>query len=46
MENGVITTHEYIQKVNTESIAKQNKILHQIQLLQAKYNQKFITGNY
>lgn len=42
---GVITVHEYIQKVNTEHLAKQTKILHEIQLLQAQYNQKFITGN-
>nr|WP_315028667.1 TolC family protein [uncultured Chryseobacterium sp.] len=43
--NGVITTHEYIQKLNTEHLAAQTMILHQIQLLQAKYNQKFISGN-
>lgn len=45
LNNGVITTHEYIQKVNAEHLARQNKILHEIQLLQAQYNQKFITGN-
>lgn len=45
LSNGVITTHEYIQKVNAEHLARQNKILHEVQLLQAKYNQKFITGN-
>lgn len=45
LNNGVITTHEYIQKVNAEYLARQNKILHEIQLLQAQYNQKFITGN-
>ena len=45
LENGVITTHEYIQKVNAEHLARQNKILHEVQLLQANYNQKFITGN-
>lgn len=45
LENGVITTHEYIQKVNAENLAKQTKILHEIQLLQAQYNQKFISGN-
>lgn len=42
LENGVITTYEYIRKVNAEHLAKQNKILHEIQLLQAKYNQKFL----
>lgn len=45
LENGVITTHEYLQKVNAENLSKQTRILHEIQLLQAKYNQKFITGN-
>jgi outer membrane protein TolC len=45
LNNGVITTHEYIQKLNAEHLTRQNKILHEIQLLQAKYNQKFITGN-
>lgn len=45
LSNGVITTHEYIQKVNAEHLARQNKILHEVQLLQARYHQKFITGN-
>ncbi|UOU99259.1 TolC family protein [Chryseobacterium daecheongense] len=45
LSNGVITIHEYIQKTNAEHLAKQTLILHQIQLLQAKYNQKFIIGN-
>lgn len=45
LANGVITTHEYIQKVNAEHLARQLKILHEIQLLQAIYNLKFIAGN-
>ncbi|HEY4194894.1 MAG TPA: TolC family protein [Mucilaginibacter sp.] len=45
LSNGVITVHEYIQKLNTENLAKQTLILHQIQLQQAKYNHKFLTGN-
>lgn len=45
LSNGVITVHEYIQKLNAEHLARQSLILHQVQLLQAKYNQKFITGN-
>ncbi|MFZ4928622.1 TolC family protein [Chryseobacterium sp. Mn2064] len=45
LANGVITTHEYIQKLNAEHLAAQMRILHHIQLLQAKYNQKFISGN-
>ncbi|GAB3017128.1 TolC family protein [Niabella terrae] len=45
LANGVITTHEYIQKLNAAHLARQQKTLHEIQLLQAQYNQKFITGN-
>ncbi|ASK29303.1 transporter [Chryseobacterium sp. T16E-39] len=45
LDNGVITIHEYIQKLNAEHLARQTLVLHQVQLLQAKYNQKFITGN-
>lgn len=45
LSNGVITTHEYIQKVNAEHLARQNKILHEVLLLQARYNLKFVTGN-
>ncbi len=45
LNNGIITTHEYIQKLNAEHLTKQTRILHEIQLLQAKYNRKFITGN-
>lgn len=45
LTNGVITTHEYIQKLNAENLARQTKILHETQLLQARYNQKYITNN-
>ncbi len=45
LENGVITTHEFIQKLNAEHLARQTKVFHEIQLLQAIYNQQFITGN-
>ncbi len=45
LANGVITTHEYIQQLNAEHLARQTKVLHEIQLLQAIYNQQFITGN-
>ena len=45
LNNGVITMHEYIQKVNAEHLARQQKIVHGIQLLQAQYNQHFIAGN-
>ncbi len=45
LDNGVITTRDFIDKVNHESLARQNKVLHQIQLLQAQYNLKQVSGN-
>jgi len=44
LDNGVITTHEYLQKVNAWHLAQQTLILHQIQLLQAQENHQLITG--
>jgi outer membrane protein TolC len=45
LENGVITSSDYIREVNAEDQAKQNKILHEMQLLQTQYNLKFTTSN-
>jgi outer membrane protein TolC len=45
LENGVITVHDYISKMNDENLAKQTKILHSIQLIQALYQYKNTTGN-
>ena len=44
LDNGVITTHEYLQKVNAQHLAQQTLLLHQIQLLQTQQNQKLING--
>ena len=43
--NGVVTVHEYIAKTNDENLARQLKILHEIQLIQAQYEYKNTTGN-
>lgn len=45
LENGVITTHDYIAHVNSENQARQTLVLHQIQLLQAQYKARYLTGN-
>ena len=45
LDNGVITVHEYINKLNDENLARQSRILHHIQLLQAQYNFKSTSGN-
>lgn len=44
LDNGVITTTDYLQKVNAEQLAKQMLILHQIQLLQAQENSKILSS--
>lgn len=45
LENGVITTNDYLKEVNEEDQARQNLILHSVQLLMAQYAQKTTTGN-
>lgn len=45
LENGVINSNDYLREVNAESNARQNKILHEIQLLMAQYNKANTTGN-
>ncbi|MCF3111997.1 TolC family protein [Niabella sp. CC-SYL272] len=45
LENGVITTHEYITQLNTEHLAKQIKNLHQVQLLNAQVTYQTISGH-
>ena len=38
LENGIITSAEFIREANAENQARQMKILHEIQLLQAEYD--------
>lgn len=45
LENGVINTNDYLREVNAEDQARQNKILHEIQLLMAQYTLQTTTGN-
>ncbi len=45
LENGIITSNDYIKEVNAEDQARQNKALHEIQLLIASYNLQFTTAN-
>ena len=45
LENGVINSNDYLREVNAEDNARQNKILHEIQLLMAKYNEQTTRGN-
>lgn len=45
LENGVITTNDYLKEVNDEDGARQTRILHEVQLLMMKYAAKTTTGN-
>lgn len=45
LENGVLTTNDYLREVNAEDSARQSKILHEIQLRMAQYNLLTTTGN-
>lgn len=38
LENGVINTNDFLREVNAEDQARQNRILHNIQLLMAQYS--------
>ena len=44
LENGVLSAHDYLTQVNSEDQARQNRILHQLQLLQAQYNYQSTMG--
>jgi outer membrane protein TolC len=44
LENGVITASDYLREVNAEDQAKQSKISHNVQLLQAQINYQTISG--
>ncbi len=45
LQNGVITSHDYLREVNGEDLAKQNAALHKVQLAMAQYNLKTTSGN-
>lgn len=44
LENGVITANDYLREVNAEDQARQSRITHEIQLLQAQINYQTISG--
>ncbi len=45
LENGTATTNDYLISINAEDQARQNLILHEIQLLMAQYNYQTTSGN-
>jgi hypothetical protein len=45
LEFGVINSADYLREVNAWSEARQNQLLHEIQLLMAEYNHQRTSGN-
>jgi outer membrane protein TolC len=45
LENGVINSNDYLREVNAEDLAKQNQLLHDVQLIMTQYNQQTTSGN-
>ena len=45
LQNGVVTSYDYVREVNAEDLAKQNAALHKVQLAMAQYNLKTTSGN-
>ena len=45
LENGVISSNDYLREINAEDQARQNLLLHEIQMLIASYNYKTTSGN-
>lgn len=46
LENGTISAIDYVSYVNAEDQARQNLLMHQVQLLMVLYNNKTTTGNH
>ncbi len=45
LDNGVITVSDYIEKVNEEDLAKQQLIIHEVQLIRARQQWNFLAGH-
>lgn len=46
LENGIITTNDYLKEVNAEDQSRQNKSLHELQLLLMYHTLQTTSGNY
>ena len=44
LENGIVTSSDYVTELNAENQAMLNQQLHEIQLLQSQYNYKLLAG--
>lgn len=45
LKNGAITANDYLKEVHAEDTARQQLLLHEVQLLMSQYNHQLTTGN-
>lgn len=45
LQNGVITANDYLLDINAEGQARQDRVLHEMQLLMSQYDHKTTSGN-
>jgi hypothetical protein len=45
LQNGVISANDYLLDINAEAQARQDRLLHEVQLLLSQYNHKTTAGN-
>lgn len=45
LQNGVLSANDYLIDINAEAQARQDKVLHEVQLLMSQYNYKTTAGN-
>ena len=45
LQNGVITANDFLLDINAEAQARQDRLLHEVQLLMSQYNYKTTSGN-
>jgi outer membrane protein TolC len=45
LDYGTITSNDFIREVNAEDMARQNRLLHQVQLLMTQFSYKVTAGN-
>ena len=45
LENGAISVNDFLKEINSEDQARQDRLLHEIQLLNAFYNYQNTSGN-
>jgi len=45
LQNGVISANDFLLDINAEGQARQDRVVHQVQLLMSQYNHKTTSGN-